>query len=294
MIERIHLQIVREVARHGTLTEAARALHLSQSALSHSMRKLETALEVELWVKDGRTLRFTQAGELLVQVAREVLPRLSAAESTLKEYSEGRRGLLRMGMECHPCYEWLLRSVRPFLEAWRTVDLDVRQRFQFGGIDALRTFEIDALVTPDPIDDDAFVFTPVLDYEQMLVVSSSHALAGSLYALPQDLATEHLITYPVPRERLDIYTHFLLPAGVYPRTEQSIETTEIIMHLVAANRGVSAIPGWLATEYAATLPLSLLRLGEQGVAKQLYIGVRAQDAGIRYIADFIERSASID
>lgn len=291
MIERVHLHILYEVARHGTLTEAARALHLSQSALSHSMRKLEASLEVELWVKDGRTLRFTQAGEYLLEVAREVLPRLSNAESTLKGFSGGRRGLLRVGLECHPCYEWLLRTVRPFLDRWPDVDLDVRQRFQFGGLEALRTYDIDALVTPDPVDDVAFVFTPVLNYELMLVVPEQHALAGARWAEAKDLADEHLITYPVPRERLDIFTQFLLPNGVYPRTEQAIETTEIMLHLVAAGRGVSAIPGWLAADYATRLPLRLVRLGEAGVAKQLFVGVRREDVFVAYLADFIQRSS---
>jgi len=61
MIERIHLAILREIDRHGTLTEAANQLCLTQSALSHGIKKLEQQLAVKLWVKDGRRLRLTSA-----------------------------------------------------------------------------------------------------------------------------------------------------------------------------------------------------------------------------------------
>ena len=69
MLERIHLAIVQEVDRQGSLTAAAGALHLTQSALSHAVRKLEEQLGTALWIREGRSLRPTQAGEYLLAVA---------------------------------------------------------------------------------------------------------------------------------------------------------------------------------------------------------------------------------
>ncbi|MEE9344288.1 MAG: LysR family transcriptional regulator, partial [Methylococcales bacterium] len=98
MIELAHLRIILALHENGTLTEAANALCLSQSALSHQIRYLEKKLELKLWQREGRGLRLTQAGELMLQVAQQVLPVLSQTELTLKAYAEGRQGVLRIGV----------------------------------------------------------------------------------------------------------------------------------------------------------------------------------------------------
>ena len=74
MIEHSHLKIIHALHANGTLTEAANALCLSQSALSHQIRYLEKKLAVRLWEREGRSLRLTQAGKLLLQVAQQILP----------------------------------------------------------------------------------------------------------------------------------------------------------------------------------------------------------------------------
>src|SRR5690554_1958881 len=115
MLERIHLSIIQEVEQQGSLTAAANTLCVTQSALSHSMKKLEQKLGTELWSREGRNLRLTQAGEYLLAVADRVLPQLDLAEERLRQFAQGERGALRIGMECHPCYQWLLKIVSPYL-----------------------------------------------------------------------------------------------------------------------------------------------------------------------------------
>src|SRR5580658_6505932 len=176
-LERIHLAIVQEVQKQGSLTAAATTLCLTQSALSHSMKKLEQQLGTAIWFREGRRLRLTQAGQYLLKVAGRVLPQLTLAEERMSQYAKGERGTLRIGMECHPCYQWLLKVVSPYLERWPDVDVDVKQKFQFGGIGALFGYEIDILVTPDPLRKPGLRFEPVFDYEQVLVVDRQHRLA---------------------------------------------------------------------------------------------------------------------
>ena len=127
MLERIHLFIVQEVDKLGSLTAAAGALCLTQSALSHTMRKLEEQLGTQIWLREGRSLRPTQAGQYLLAVANRVLPQLTLAEERMRQFAQGERGTLRIGMECHPCYQWLLKVVSPYLARWPDVDVDVKQ-----------------------------------------------------------------------------------------------------------------------------------------------------------------------
>ncbi|GIX23271.1 MAG: LysR family transcriptional regulator [Caldimonas sp.] len=289
MIERIHLAIVREVERQGSLTAAAQRLCLTQSALSHTMRKLEQRVGTPVWRREGKRLVLTQAGQALLAVAQRVLPQLELAEERLQQYARGERGTLRIGMECHPCFLWLHRHLGPYLARWPDVDVDVRQRFQFGGMGALLAHDIDVLVTPDPLLHAQVHFEPVFDYEQVLVVSAAHRLAAQSWAQPEDLAGETLLTYPVSTDRLDVYTRFLTPAGVLPLRHKTVENTEVLLQMVAAGRAVTAMPAWLVQEYAQRLPLAWLRLGQQGVFKHIHLGVRRADRGVDYVADFLRQ-----
>src|SRR6185436_1974820 len=100
-----------------------------------------------------------------------------------------------------------------------------------------------------------------------------------------ELEGETLITYPVEIERLDVYSQFLLPAGAVPKRHKVIETTDIMLQMVACGRGVAALPGWLVAEYQETLSIVPVRLGSRGISKQIFLGVRNGDAKVDYVAD---------
>jgi LysR family transcriptional regulator for metE and metH len=288
ILERAHLEIIRAVEQRGSQTAAAEELNLTQSALSHAVRKLENQLGVALWHREGRAMRFTQAGEYLLAVANRLVPQLLHAEERLVQFARGERGTLRIGMECHPCYQWLLKLVSPYLAAWPAVDVDVKQKFQFGGIGALFGHEIDILVTPDPLHRTGLHFEPVFDYEQVLGVGPQHPLRDAEYIEAKHLAGETLITYPVPIDRLDVYTRFLMPAGISPKRHKPIETTDIMLQMVASGRGVAALPRWLVQEYATKLDIAPVKLGRKGIAKQIFLGIRNSDADIDYLRSFVE------
>ncbi|MGE4594919.1 MAG: LysR family transcriptional regulator [Gammaproteobacteria bacterium] len=294
MIERSHLSILREIERNGTLTSAAESLHLTQSALTHAIKKLEQRSNVKLWHKEGRAIRLTQAGNYLLSVANRLLPQLEHADQVIERFARGEKGVIRIGMECHPCYQWLLKVVAPYIERYPEVDIDVKQQFQFGGMKALLNYDIDVLVTPDPIHQAGVTFKSVLDYQQVLVVSKKHALAKKIQVEPKDLAEEVLYSYPVDIDRLDIYSQFLNPAHCIPKEHKSIEATDIMLQLVAAGRGVAALPHWLVNEYADKMAIQAVRLGRTGISKSIYLGLRDDDQGVDYIQAFIKQAQSLD
>lgn len=293
MVERHHLEIMRAVERQGSLTAAAEQLHLTQSALSHAIRKLEQQLGTSVWLREGRQLRLTQAGHQLLALANRLLPQFEHVEMQIHQIAQGQRGSLRVGMECHPCYQWLLKVVGPYLQQWPDVDVDVKQEFQFGGMGALFGHDIDLLVTPDPLHKPGVRFEPVFDYEQVLVVSEDHSLADEKWVEPHQLEKETLITYPVAVERLDIFTRFFLPAHTAPARHKTIETTDIMLQMVAAGRGVSALPRWLVDDYARNMPIRALKLGQQGMPKQIFLGFRERDEAVDYLNAFVKLARSI-
>lgn len=288
MIDIQPLAILREIDRTGSLTQAADQLNLTQSAVSHAIRRFEDRHSVKLWQREGHKLRLTLAGEYLLGLALRVLPQLEHGTTVLEDYARGRRGAIRVGMECHPCKDWLMRVVDPFLAEWPDVELDVTTAFQFGGLAALLSHEIDILVTPDPVDRPGLEFKPVFDYELVLAVAVSDPLAQKQRVEPEDLSGETLITYPVSRERLDIYTRFFVPAHTLPRRHRTVETTDLMLRLVASGRAVSATPDWLLRDAEG---VKGVRLGE-GIKKSIHLGHRAGNI-TNYLQGFINLAEKV-
>lgn len=296
MLTRQHLIILRSIQDTGTLTKASTELHLTQSALTHQIKKLEAQLGTEIWRKEGRKLKFTQTGDYLLNFANRLLPQFEHAESQVKLYADGLAGSLKIGMECHPCYRWFLQLVQPYWEKRPNIDLDVKQKFQFGGLAALLNYDIDLLITPDPVLKKQLDYQAVFDYEQVLVTSSTHPLAlGKRTSVKAtDLATETLITYPVQESRLDIFNQFLQPANILPKKHKHIESTDILLAMVAANKGVAALPKWLITNHPNSDLLHTLRLGSKGVFKSIHIGYRKNDTEIPHLNEFIDLAKEVD
>lgn len=287
MIEHSHLTIILALHDKGTLTEAANTLHLSQSALSHQIRYLEKKLDVALWQREGRSLKLTQAGNLLLQTAQQVLPVLEQAEQTLKAYGEGRQGILRIGVECYPCHQWLTGAIGDFLQQMPDVDIDIVNKFQFSGLEGLLNQHIDILITPDRVQSKNIGYEALAEYELMLVVSAGHLLAFRDVVTPEDLMDATLLTFPVPHERLDILVRFLNPAGIKPARIKKIESIELMLKMVDLGRGVCVLPEWLADNYRQNMALKKIRLGEDGIQKKLFAALRERDKDIAYMQQFI-------
>jgi len=293
VLDRQHLAILREVNRAGSVTAASDRLNLSQSAISHAIAKLEARHKVRVWRKKGRSLELTQAGEYLLDLAERMVPEFDHAERVLADIARGRKGAMRIGMECHPCEQWLMRVTKPFLAEWPDVDIELRSAFRFDGIAALQAREIDVLVTPDPVNLPDLQFQPVFGYELMLVVRRDHLFAGRGHIEPSDLLGEDLLTVPVTVERLDIYTRFLIPAACRPRNRVAVENIELMLQFVVAGRGVAVLPDWLIREVAAGMPVATLRVGKAGLHKSINVGLRQTDLETDYLKSFLEIAGRI-
>jgi len=135
---------------------------------------------------------------------------------------------------------------------------------------------------------------PLFRYELVLAVARQSPLAAGRAVAPQTLAEETLITYPVEHERLDVFTAFLDPAGVAPAALRTAELTPMMVQLVAAGRGVAALPNWALTEYLDLDLVRAVRLGEgEGVWRTLYAAVRDGDEQVPFIQEFMDTARAL-
>src|SRR5271154_4631422 len=120
-----HLRLVAAVAQVGSLTRAGDQLHLTQSALSHQLRDIETRLGAALFLRVGKRLVLTPAGERLLASAKDVLERLEQTEQDIRRMSRDRAGLLRITTECYPCYHWLPPLLLRYRKSFPRVDVRI-------------------------------------------------------------------------------------------------------------------------------------------------------------------------
>src|SRR3712207_9177288 len=98
MLSLVHLKVLAAVARHGSVTEAAKHLHYSQPSVSHHLSRLEAATGVKLVQRVGRGIRLTPVGQLRAGRATEIIGRGDAATNDLAGQAGSRAGRLRLAV----------------------------------------------------------------------------------------------------------------------------------------------------------------------------------------------------
>lgn len=287
MLEIRHLKSLHALREADSLVDAADRLHFTQSALSHQLKELEDRLGTQLFVRKTKPIRFTSAGLRLLTLADTVLPLLRGAERDLSRLSGGTAGRLHMAIECHSCFQWLMPTIDAFRDAWPEVELDLASGFSFAPLPALARGDLDLVVTSDPVELPGIMYIPLFTYEAMLAVSNKHKLANKAFVEPTDLETEVLIIYPVDRNKLDIFTHFLEPDDVEPLSVRTAEMTVMMVQLVASNRGVCCLPNWALHEYSSRGYVKAKQLGKKGLQATLYAAIREDMFDAAFMQDFL-------
>lgn len=282
-----HLRTIRAIHEMGGLAHAAKALNITQSALSHQIKALEEQVGMELFIRRSKPLRLSKAGMKLLALANSVMPQVDALEQDFEDLKAGKTGRMHIAIECHACFEWLFPVLEEFRKSWAGVDVDIRPGLAFDALPALLREEVDLVISADPEDLPGVEFVPLFDYAPTFVCARNHHLAGKTYVEAADFRGETLITYPVDKTRLDVFTQLLLQAGVEPKAIRQVELTAVIMLLVASGRGVSVLPDWVIEDQKYGHDFAAKPLTENGLTRRLYAAIREDEVDTGYMADFV-------
>ncbi|MGR3714805.1 MAG: LysR family transcriptional regulator [Shimia sp.] len=286
-IEFRHLRTVRAIHQFGGLARAAEQLNITQSALSHQVKGLEEQAGVELFVRRSKPMKLSAAGMRLLRLANQVLPEVEKLEAEFNGLRDGHSGRLHIAIECHACFEWLFPVLEQFRKEWPDVDVDIRPGLAFDAMPALQKEEVDLVVSSDPEKLAGISFSHLFDYAPVFVASAQHPLALKEFVVAEDFRGETLITYPVDRARLDVFSQLLTPAKVEPAAVRQAELTAVILLLVASNRGVSVLPDWVVREVKYSSDYVTRPITEQGLTRQLFAATRDDDLAKPYMQDLI-------
>lgn len=286
-IEFRHLRTIKAIHDFGGLARAADQLNITQSALSHQIKGLEDQAGVELFIRRSKPMKLSPAGLRLLRLAEQVLPQVEAMEAEFSALRSGETGRMHIAIECHACFEWLFPVLEAFRKSWPDVDVDIRPGLAFDALPALQKEEVDLVVSSDPEDIAGVEFVELFDYAPVFVAASQHPLAAKPYIDAEDFRDQTLITYPVERSRLDVFSQLLTPAGVSPKAVRPVELTAVILLLVASNRGVSVLPDWVVREVKYSSDYVTRPLTKEGITRRLYAAVRSDDREKPFVRELI-------
>ncbi len=258
-----HLKLVAAISSEGSVTGAARRLHLTQSALSHQLRQVESRLGGALFERLSRKMVLTPAGERLLQTAEQVLSELERAEGDIQRARSNGRADIRLSTQCYTCYHWLPSRLRRFHQKFPEVGVRIVAEATRNPFDALLQGTIDLAIVLQPVRHRLLAYEPLFQDEQVVVVSRQHPQAKAEYFPLEEFGRETLLLYP-PKEESTLLKRILLPAGVIPQQIQQIQVTEAIVELVKSGAGVSVMPKWAIAPNLRSGEVRALRLGPQG------------------------------
>jgi LysR family transcriptional regulator, regulator for metE and metH len=286
ILELRHLRTLAALHETGSVSRAAKRVHLTQSALSHQIKALQAHYGLSIVQRRGQTVELTDAGKHLVSLAGKVLEDIQATERSLATMSQQATGSLRIALECHTCFDWLMPLMDAFRQHWPEVELDLVSGFHSDPVKLLEEGGADVVIGSEHKRRRGIIHHPLFSFEILAVLAPEHPLRTKRILNATDFAAETLITYPVPEDRIDLILNVLKPAGIQPQ-RRTAELTVAILQLVASRRGVAALPSWGIKSYVDHDYVIARRIGAHGLWSDLYASTLTETASRPYLRDFL-------
>jgi DNA-binding transcriptional LysR family regulator len=255
------LQAFTAIADHGSFSEAAARLHLTQPAVSKRIRQLESELGERLFDRVARSVQLTEAGRALLPSARRILLELNESRRLLANLSGRVAGTLSIGTSHHIGLHRLPDLLRRYTHRYPDVDLDLRFLDSEEGCNLVEHGELElALVTLPQRTPPALLAVAVWDDPLTIVVAPDHPLAG----LPAQ-SVDALADFPAILPAVGTFTRRVIEQamgaqGLHPAVRLETNYLETIRSMVSIGLGWSALPCTMLDDSVRALEVAELPL----------------------------------
>src|SRR5579859_622795 len=251
------------LARTGSFTQAARELHLSQSAVSHSMKALEQDVGCRLLDRMGKKVLLTQAGEQLLHHAQKILSEMSATRASLEQLGKWGKGRLRLGTPESACQYILPAVLREFKESFPQYAITVEPGDALESIEALANNRIDLALTLETEREDKFEFQPVFTDELVFLVGPMHPWAATGTVVRAEIPKQNYVLYKKTSYTFRMVERYFRDEGMVLNTVIELGSMEATKELVKLGLGVSIMAPWVARKELSERSLVALSLGKR-------------------------------
>lgn len=251
------------LARTGSFTLAAKELHLSQSAVSHSMKALEQDVGCRLLDRMGKKVLLTQAGEQLLHHAQKILQEMAATRASLEQLGKWGKGRLRLGAPESACQYILPAVLREFKESFPQYAVTVEPGDAPDLLEALSDNRIDLALTLETAHEERFEFTPFFTDELMFLVGPMHPWAASGSVVRAEIPRQNYVLYKKTSHTFRMVERYFREEGMVLNGIMELGSTEATKELVKLGLGVSIMAPWVARKELSERSLVALSLGKR-------------------------------
>jgi len=273
------LQMIRALEIAGSVSGAAVALQVSQSALSHRIREAERLLNTALYTRQNKKLVATPAGLRVQFAARRVLSELERAEQDVAQMSGGVTTTVRLGLEAYAPHHWLPELYQQLAIDCPHIGLEIAADVGLNPESALRQQAIDIAVVSGVSPASDFNCIHLGEDPLLALMASNHPLACHARLLPQMFADFPYVAYHTNPEQgreydLVFRRHHVLPSNVI-----SAGVTEAVLNIVSDSQGITILPAWTALSQGPKYGLVTRPIGDGELTTQWYL------AGLHQVAN---------
>jgi DNA-binding transcriptional LysR family regulator len=262
-IDSRQLRAFATLARTGSFTLAAKKLFLSQSAVSHSMKALETDVGCRLFERMGKRVLLTHAGEALLHHTEKILAEMAAARAGLEQLGKWGAGRLRIGASPTACQYILPAVLRQFKEGFPKCRISIEPGDTVEAIESVRNNRIDLAITLEPRNEEQFDFHLLFTDELMFLVGPMHPWAREGRVEHQEIPKQSYVLYNKNSYTFRMVREYFDREDMVLNTVIELGSMEAIKELVKLGLGVGILAPWIAQKELQENSLVALPLGRR-------------------------------
>ncbi len=262
--------VVKTINEEGHLTQAAEKLFVTQSALSHQLKKIEKTLQAEVFSRLGKKLIITPTGKRLIQSSNTIEIELRKLYKDLEIINEGQKGTVSISTECYTCYHWLPPIIKAFQLQHPNIQIKIISEATRQPINYLEKAQLDLAIVSDTNDNKELSFRKLFDDEMLAVLAQDHPLANKKILHPKDFEQQTMVLYDVPDDHLFFLREFIKPNEIKLKQLMKFELTEAIVEIIAAGLGIGIMANWAAAGYLESKKLVLIPISKKPIKRTWY------------------------
>lgn len=232
-----------EVAKREHVTEAANALHVAQSAVSRQIFNLEEELGVDLFIREGRSVRLTRIGQVFLEHMERAINVMEDAKQVVEEYIDPEKGTIHIGFSASLASYILPTAIYYFRQQYPNVKFELNQGSYSELIDAVIKGDINiAILGPIPAEQEKIKSTVLFTEDIVALLPSNHPLASRSSLKLIELRDDSFVLFPKGYILREVIMEGCLQRGFQPNVSFEGKDLDAIKGLVSAGLGVTLIP----------------------------------------------------
>lgn len=255
------LEIIRAIAETGSFTRAGARLHVSQSAISRQILLLEEELKEPLFLRVGRQVQITPAGEALLQLSHRMFADIRETCASIVDNQKTLSGTVNLVGGMTVCLYVFPRLLKEFRRLHPDVDIKIATGGTQRLLRRIRSGRADLGLLTLPITEPGLTTVSALREELMLVMPPGHPLERAKHPLdPAALVGEPFIIFEPGSNTRRVLDAFFLREQIQPKFVTETENVEIMKAMVASGLGITIVPFQSVAQEARNGTVSVARI----------------------------------